>query len=178
MAFLVLTVVFHKRIFAPIPVSLSGCLPGSSSSGAESFCCFALTLISTEAIEVGGGQGQCNLQAAPRPAQPLLCSPLPLPAYPQWDYTRIKVEEAPEAATLRRLQAASAAAGSGDLAGRLGDLERQVGWQWGFSACFLAVQWLSSLVQLLDQLDQLASKLVTVPAQSLPYVCRRRRWRR
>lgn len=48
---------------------------------------------------------------------------------PQWDYTRIKVEELPEAAMLRRLQAAAAAAGSGDMTGRLGDLERQVRWR-------------------------------------------------
>lgn len=42
----------------------------------------------------------------------------------QWDYTRIKVEEAPDKAALARLQAAGLM-GSGNLTARLGDLERQ-----------------------------------------------------
>lgn len=44
----------------------------------------------------------------------------------QWDYTRVKVEEAPDKAALARLQAAGLM-GSGNLTARLGDLERQVG---------------------------------------------------
>lgn len=50
---------------------------------------------------------------------------VPPPVLLQWDYTRIKLEEPPEQAALRRLHAA--AGGSGNLTGRLGDLERQVG---------------------------------------------------
>lgn len=55
------------------------------------------------------------------PIDLLLTSP---PVRLQWDYTRVKVEEAPEKAALARLQAAGLM-GSGNLTARLGDLERQ-----------------------------------------------------